>query len=329
MSDTWIPVIGVGAVFFVGYRAFSRSSRGMGIGLGAGGGSFSVGVDVLEFLFGSSQAGDLDGQGNAAEESGPSDKPGGTGGSASESGDGDEGREGSEGSEEQGSSGAANDGKGTSGSSGDDNGVGGGSGGGIGSGDDQGIDGGDLDEGGSKGEDEGGGEDEGDYEYDPYEGKRITVDLDPPDLSTAKLDAIRETVRTLVNGSILDPGRDEPEASKLPPELHVYDPEQGGLLRFWADVALHLHYDLPWGILDGDRPSHAPWIHLWNDILAYTAQYEWDTNGGVDDEPVPMSIVYPPAHQTKVRRRGLGDIHRRPLLVTRELRINPFTRRAL
>ncbi len=331
MTDSWVPLAAIGGIVLVATRAYQNSKNGTGIGLGGGGSGF--GINVWQFLFGA-DPGDEEGKeggGGAAKPSGPSDKPGGTGGSASEPGDGDgkagdgqdkpDGGKGGKDKPQGGSSPGDNDGKGTSGGDGG-GGVGGGSGGGIGSGSSSGSGHGDLDQGGSQGVDDGGGENDGYYDYDPFEGKIIDVDLPPPDLSEQMLDKVRETVRTLVNGSIIDPGASPDAAERLPPEIHFFDTEKGDLLRFWADVALHYNYDLPWGRLDDTRDSHKPWIELWVDTLAYTTMYEAEENGGFGDDIPTTTITVKPV---TVRRRGMGDVGA-PLLLTREVFINPFIR---
>ncbi|MGB1012756.1 MAG: hypothetical protein ACPG4T_01380 [Nannocystaceae bacterium] len=336
MTDSWVPLAALGGIFLIATGAFKKSSESSGMGLGIGGGGSGFGVSLWALFFGAT---DGDGGGDASTQKGPLNKPGGSGGTgtdkpdtAGEDGDGKGGNGGSsgQGSDSKGGTGQDDgDGKG-SGSSGSGGGYGGGSGGGIGSGTDSNPGDGNLGEGGSKGDDNGGGDDDGIYEYDPYDGKIIDVDLPPPDISETMLNKVRETVRTLINGNILDPGI-SPDAAHLPPELHTFNIEKGGLLRFWADVALHYNYKLPWGILDDERKSHIPWINLWLDILAYTSKYEWETSGGIDDLPTTTMVDLPKttlmAQEPKVSRRGLGDAgKRRPLLITREVGVNPLIR---
>jgi len=262
--------VAVGAVGLGLYWLYSRAAggNGWGFGLGGGGGDSILGVHPP---------------------TGPASVEGGDGGTASEPGGGqaNPGGAGGQGGQGSASSGSGQGGKpsggsgGTGGSGGDSGGggqggggVGGGSGGGVGQGSGSGTAGGE-DEGGSTGDDNGGGADEG--HYDPWGGALIDADLPPPDLSAGKLSAVRQTVEDLVLGAVLEPGASEPG---LPAPLHSFNPDYGGLLLFWADVALHHTYDLPPGRLDPDIPSHIPWINLWLDILAYVSTVEAQVNPG-------------------------------------------------
>lgn len=326
-TDNLVPLVAVGGILWLANRFYKSSKSGFGIGIGAGGGFF--GVSAWDFLFGSNaeddRKGDKEGEtgyqeSGADEGKGPLDEPEGTvGGKDKEPGDGNSSSSGGSGSK-----GSDKDGN-QSGGQGSGGGVGGGSGGGVGSDQGQSTDGGVEDQGGNIGDDNGGGEDDGIFDYDPYEGQYITVDLPPPDMSEAKLGDIRLTIENLVDHGITDPGKNPEDAAKLPPELHEFDIETGGLLRFWADVTLHYHYDLPWGLLDENNKTHLPYRKLWNEILAYTAKHEWELNGGGDEIP-DSPTLFASTQQPTLARRGLGDT--RPdttLLVTRNLTINPLT----
>lgn len=324
-----VPAVAIGGLLWIAHRTYETSKSGFGIGIGAGGGF--LGVSVWSFLFGSPGS-DGDGSGKhsgAGTSAGPlkEDPGGGESGHSKDPSDGTstEGQgkpkddsKGSSNNGDNGKSGAGdNAGEGKSGGGG--GGVGGGSGGGVGSDHGSGTDGG-VGEGGDKGEDDGGGEDEGAFEYDPFEGQHITIDLPPPDLSKTHLASVRGTVENLVTFSIEDPGADPDDAAKLPPALHVYNGDIGGILRFWADVALHYHYDLPWGLLDDQNPTHIPWIELWNDILALAAKLEWEQNGTGDEIPDAPNLF---AHNgpSMLPRRGVGDSKpNMTLLVTRSVR---------
>jgi len=268
-----VGVIGAGLYWFL-----SRPrGGGSGWGLGGGGGGDS--------LLGTKPP------------SGPSETEG-TGGKAAEpgadegaDGKGDPGQQGSAGAtgndskkpSSDGSAGGSGGGTGSGGTTGGGGkgggGIGGGEGGGVGSGKGSGTSGNEADEddGGVKGEEGGGGASDG--PYDPWGGEVIGVDLPAPDLTPAKLSAVRETVEDLVLGAILDPGVSVPT---LPGPLHVFNPEHGGLLLFWADVALHHNYSLPHGRLDPDNATHVAWINLWLDILAYVGTVESKVNSGVE-----------------------------------------------
>ncbi len=330
MTDSWVPLAAIGGIVLVATRAYQNAEKGTGIGLGGGGTGF--GVNLWQFFFGA-DPGDDEGQkggGGADQPQGPSKEPGGSGGTAAEPGDGKKPSNPNEGSGEgQPSSPSNGDGgdKPPSGSGGA-GGVGGGSGGGIGGGSGSDPGSGELEEGGSHGQDEGGGNDEGYYEYDPLEGIIIGVDLPPPDISQEISNQIRETVRTLINGWIVDPGASPDGAARLPPQLHEFT--GGDILRYWADVALHYHYDLPWGRLDDERDSHKPWIQLWIDILAYASVYlSEEENAPVtmsmseeENAPVTMSMSGP----LKISRRGIGDTG---IPIFRSIEINPLTLRPM
>ncbi|MGB1013137.1 MAG: hypothetical protein ACPG4T_03300 [Nannocystaceae bacterium] len=338
------PVVIVGGVLWIAGRAYSKSKGGMGLGIGAGGGF--LGMSVMDFLFGT--PGDTDGEGTGGTVDGGADKQNGPleddvdgtggGGKDKNEGDGKDSQNGASNQDGKGNDANGNDAKGDNdGGTGGGGGVGGGSGGGVGSDHGQGTGGGTQNQGGDKGEDEGGGDDEGEYDYDPFEGQYITEDLPPLNLNDTLLEDIRETVRLLVGGGIIDPGKDPEDAARLPPELHNFDVEAGGLLRFWADVAIHYHFDMPWGVLDKERPTHVPYIHLWNDILAFTAKYEWELNGDgseLGDVPTLFATTTktPPAVEENpgrsIPRRGMGDPRNGSLFRTREVYINPFTRSA-
>ena len=263
--------VGVGGVAALVYWFWTREGGdGVGLGLGTGKGG--------QTWFGSGGGGPSDkpgdsekpGEGTGSTDGGtkngndtggggtkPTQKPGdgGTGGKGGQGGDADGGGKGGQGG-----------------------GLGGGEGGGVGQGEGEGTSDG-ADEGGDVGEEEGGGENEG--KYDPWGGQLIDVDLDPPDLSDAKLQALHATIYDLVEGAVLAPGEVAPN---LPPPLHAFDPNLGGLLMFWADVALHYHYKLPPGRLDPDNPTHVPWINLWLDILSVVTAAEQEVNKDYDDD---------------------------------------------
>lgn len=330
MTDSWVPLAAVGGIVLVATRAFQNAKEGDGIGLGGGSGGF--GVNLWQFIFGAEGKGEEGGGDSGAGKD--ADGPGGTADKPGE--DGEEGKDGGTSTgngkdgqnDNNGDTSAGNGKDGEGGAGGEGGGVGGGSGGGIGSGSSSGPGEGQLDQGGSHGEDDGGGDDEGYYEYDPYQGVMIEVDLPLPDTSEQMLAAIRETARTLVNHAIYEPGASPEAAQKLPPELHSYDFEKGGdYLRFWADVTLHYHFDLPWGRLNDEQPSHFPWINLWIDILAYITVYESEeTPWTFDDIPTTTAKKQDLAITTKVLRRGLGDTGV-PLFPTRI--VNPLFLRTM
>jgi len=271
-----VGVIGAGLYWFL-----SRP-RGGGSGWGLGGGG---GGDSLLGTKPPSGPSETEGTGGKAAEPGADegadekDDPG-QKGSAGATGN-DSKKPSSDGS--AGGSGGAGGGTGSGGTTGGGGkgggGIGGGEGGGVGSGKGSGTSGNEADEddGGVKGEEGGGGASDG--PYDPWGGEVIGVDLPAPDLTPAKLSAVRETVEDLVLGAILDPGVSVPT---LPGPLHVFNPESGGLLLFWADVALHHNYSLPHGRLDPDNATHVAWINLWLDILAYVGTVESKVNNGVE-----------------------------------------------
>ena len=262
-------VVGVGVLGAGLYWLLSRvgaDGGGKGFGLGGGGGDSLLGTKPPS---GPSET-EGDG-GESPEDRGSSNStPGDDRGEGENAGSGQGSKEPSAGSGEGSPDKGGSGGGGTSGGGGQGGGgVGGGSGGGVGSDSGSGTAGGLDDEGGSTGDEGGGGEDEG--PYDPWGGLLIEVDLPSPDLSAAKLAAVRMVVEDLVLGAVLDPGANAPD---LPEPLHAFDPDYGGVLLFWADVALHYAYDLPHGRLDPDNPSHIPWINLWLDILAYVSEVE-------------------------------------------------------
>ena len=281
MSNVVSGTVGalVGAGVLVGgayalYRLWKNASGGPGVGLGKGGSSF--------FGLGGTQGapGATSGPGGDAEKPGTGDSPSTTkpgsgssqpspgGGSKPNTGDG--GKPGTGGT---GTGGATTKDGEHSGSGGVGGGVGGGSGGGVGSGDGSGTSS-DSGDGGSSGDEDGGGEDQG--SYDPWGGQLIAENLPPPDISDAKLEKVAATVRELVWSAALE--------TSLPPPLHAFQPELGGLLLFWADVALHTEYALPPGRLDPDNPTHVPWINLWLDILALVSLEEKKANADFDTE---------------------------------------------
>ncbi len=264
-----VGVIGAGL-----YWLLSRSGGGgSGWGLGGGGGG-----DSLLGTEPPSGPSESEGTGGGAPEPGEggADKAqGGAGGSRgpSESA-GDPNKPPKSGAGAGGTSAGAG---GTSGGGGKGGGgVGGGEGGGVGSGEGSGTSG-DAAEGGDKGESDGGGENDG--PYDPWGGEVIGIDLPAPDLAPKKLKSVRETIQDLVLGAILNPGLNVPT---LPGPLHVFNPEHGGVLLFWADVALHHNYSLPHGRLDPDNATHVAWINLWLEILAYVGRVESKMNSGVE-----------------------------------------------
>lgn len=255
-------------------RRGEGGSRGWGLGWGSGGSLFGPGGEGATVEDGK------------FKESGPLEDQRGDGGDSTEDVNGDSSHGGQDGTGENssgegkpgdGKSGDGKEGNGKGGTGGQGGGFGGGTGGGIGSGKGQGT-GGDFDEGGNEGDDNGGG-DEGDGLYDPWEGQLIDQDLQPPDTSKKKLADLHATISDLVVYSVLDPGKFHPG---LPQPLHRFDPELGGLLKFWADVAIHLEYpQLPPGRLDPDVASHVPWINLWLDAYALTATIEAEINGSL------------------------------------------------
>ena len=250
-------------------RLKDRSGSGFGLGLGGGGGDKLLGKHPA---------------------SGPADEPGGTGGSADKPGDTNDAGGGTSkpsasgggGSKPTDKSGTGSGGHASGGGSkpggdghgGSGGGLGGGSGGGVGIGEGEGTSGNEGD-GGAQGEQDGGGE-SSEGPYDAWGGVLIAEDLAAPDLSEAKLAAVRETVLELVGSSVLE--------TPLPPPLHAYDPNLGGVLLFWADVALHMNYKLPPGRLDPNKESHGPWLKLWRGILEYTAKAELEINGPLEQE---------------------------------------------
>lgn len=317
-ANNAVPVAMVGGILWIAHRFYVNSRSGPGIGIGAGGGLF--GVSIMSFLFGSPGEGDDSGAGSrdsgATEQKGPLEEDeGGDGGTEQEPSKGGSGENtnGSDSENENDGGEGKNAGQGGGG-------VGGGSGGGVGSDHGQGTDGGVGDEGGDKGVDEGGGTDDGIYDYDPYEGQYITEDLPPPDMSDAMLNAIQGTIENLVSFSVTDPGADPKVAERIPEELWTFDHEISGLLRYWADVTLHFHYDLPWGVLDKSNPTHIPYIQLWNDILSNLAKLEWSTN----KNSTPITPVSS-ARSKGVRRRGVGDSDPNfTWFETREVFLNPL-----
>ncbi len=276
VSGTVGALVGAGVIAggaYMLYRLWKNASGGPGVGFGKGGSSF--------FDLGGTQGapGATDGPGGDAEKPGSGDspdaekpgdgsnQPSSGGGSKPNSGDGSKPSSGTGGS--GGSSSKDGEGKGSGGTGG---GVGGGNGGGVGTGEGSGTSS-DSGDGGSSGED-GGGEDQG--SYDPWGGAVIAENLSPPDISDAKLEQVAATVRELVWSAALE--------TSLPPPLHAFQPELGGLLLFWADVALHTEYSLPPGRLDPDNPTHVPWINLWLDILALVSLEEKKANADFDTE---------------------------------------------
>ena len=290
-------VAGAGLASVALYWLWSRASDGPGWGLGGGGGD---GSSILGWGRQSGAGAEEGGDGGTSE----------AGGGASKDGSGASGGGGGAGNAEQpgaqdggaGKGGESSEGKGGSGGSGG-GGLGGGSGGGVGSGHGAGAA---NDEGkGGKGEDDGGGASDG--QYPGWGGQVVEADLDPPDLSEARLVQVRKTVKDLVTGAVLDPGVSAPD---LPGPLHSFNPEHGGLLLFWADVALHYNYSLPPGRLDPENTSHVPWINLWLDILALVAMEEEKLNPGVEyDEPEPKSMVIHGVGASSIAYRSL-DTHR-------------------
>jgi len=261
------------------YLLWSRASDGPGWGLGGGGGD---GSSILGWGRPAGAGAEEGGDGGSSEAGGgASEDGGGAQGGAGQSGGAD-----SPGAQDggNGSGGNPSDGDGGSGGAGG-GGVGGGSGGGVGSGQGSGAA---NDEGkGGKGDDNGGGASDG--QYPGWGGQVVELDLDLPDTSEKRLAQVRQTVTDLVTGAVLDPGVSAPD---LPGPLHSFNPEHGGLLLFWADVALHYNYSLPPGRLDPDNASHVPWINLWLDILALVAMEETKLNPGVEyDDPEPKSMV--------------------------------------
>ncbi|MCA9695873.1 MAG: hypothetical protein KC636_40220 [Myxococcales bacterium] len=258
-----LTAVGVGGLF---YWLLKRSGDGPGFGLGIGGlgGSklFEQGGGGPSAEDGTSlEEGDGEGTSPKGNENGGGKKPG-------EDKGGDKPSDGSG----QGQ-GPKKDGDGGT-QGGDGGGLGGGEGGGVGQGEGEGDSDGQEGEGGDEGDDEGGGESDG--KYDPWGGLLIQVDLPAPDMSDAKLTQIAATIEDLVTYAVLE--------TDLPPPLHAFDPNLGGLLQFWADVTLHIHYELPPGRLDPDNASHVPYINLWIDILAKLAIEEQKINADIDED---------------------------------------------
>lgn len=300
MSDSWVPLAVVGGLGFLAIQAY-RSSRTGPTGLSFGlPGLFwaSEGIGVSDGGGGGGLFGEGAGVGTGGEsdkQTGTQDTPGGDGGSGDEPTNGS--TDGDAGTGTGGTGSTAGDGGATGGSGGAGGGaggVGGGSGGGIGSGQGQGS-GGDFGEGGNDGEDDGGGE--GDGLYDPWEGLMIDQDLSPPDRSKSKINELEKTVEMLVQFAVLDTGTLPDLRAKLPPQLHTFNPELGGVLKYWADVAIHSVYSLPEGRLDPDVESHKAWIKLWIDILAHAAKFEAWTN---------KDSVELLAYSTSKRYRGMA-----------------------
>ena len=268
--------VGVGIAYGIWYL-WNHGTAGPGFGFGKGGDSIwkTGGTTSPDDADGGASpipgGGDDAGQGTSDDDKEDGKGKGGDskgGDKPSDSKNGSKGDSGGDG----GSGGDKQDGEGQGAGGG---GVGGGSGGGVGSGEGEGTSDGVEDDGGSSGDQDGGGEGDG-GKYDPWGGQLIDVDLDPPDLSPAKLDEATNVILELVGGAILDPG--------LPPPLHAFDPLLGGLLQFWTDVTLHKVWTLPPGRLDPDNASHVLWINLWLDILAEVSNVEKQINADFDDD---------------------------------------------
>lgn len=105
---------------------------------------------------------------------------------------------------------------------------------------------------------EGGGESENDDPNAGWGGVMIETDLPAPQLDDAKEDAILDQIHTLVWDTILH--------TNLAAPLDHYDSTKGSPRKWWADVVLHTHFDVPFGRLDPDNKTHVPWIGLWLDI---------------------------------------------------------------
>ncbi|MEZ4430468.1 MAG: hypothetical protein R3A51_22555 [Nannocystaceae bacterium] len=298
--------ITVGGLYWLYTRLFGEDGEGSGFGFGIGG---------------SGKGDELFKKGAA----GPAEEPGGTGGDAAEpggTGDGGGAKQptasGGGGTKPTDKPGAGDKPQGTGkgdkpsggGSGGAGGGLGGGSGGGVGSGEGSGMSG-DTGEGGEVGEEEGGGEED---QYGGWGELLITEELAPPDISAAKIDQLRETIYTLVGDTVY--------ATELPPPLHEFNPELGLDIVYWADVALHLNYALPWGRLDPDNATHKPWIELWLDILQEVIIVEnllnADANEELDDPEWNASVgpqepVYGLAKAAPRHARGLWRAHARRL----------------
>lgn len=110
----------------------------------------------------------------------------------------------------------------------------------------------------------------------------IDVDLPEPDSSDAKLQAVSDTVLDLVSNGVFE--------TDLTTPLDFYVQEWGGIDRYWADVALHKNYSLPFGRLDPENETHHPWIALWQEIHAVVLdamkKYPPEKIDDFEDEPI-------------------------------------------
>ena len=277
---TTVGVVAGSAVTVAGlywlFKTFFDSEGGSGFGWGIGGSGKG------EKLFEKGGAGVADEPGGTG---GDNASPGGSGGVGAGSTQGGGGgtkptnNPGSGG--DGGSGGSGKDGSGKGGSGGSGGGIGGGSGGGIGSGEGEGS-GGDFGDGG-QGQDDGGGDD--DDSKPSYEGLGtvlITADLPPPQLTKDKLDDLHDEIVDLVADNVWE--------TELAPPLDQFDPDLGSILKFWADVALHRHFDLPPGKLDPDNPTHKPWIELWVDLFLLAVVTEEELIKSWDKEPLESSV---------------------------------------
>lgn len=223
-------------------------------------------------------------------ESGPLEEDGGDGGTGTKPADGEgsgkssDGKTGQNGKKNDGKTGA--DGKNTgqtgsgskSGTGGDgksgkgdgSGGTGGGTGGGIG--DSVGKGAGDIldqwEQMGHGETEEGGGDGQNDDPNAGWGGLIVEGELPPPDLSDAKLESMYKQIQMLVWETIL--------TTDLPPPLDRYDGSKGSPRKWWADVVLHTHYDVPFGRFDPEIASHIPWIGLWMDIHLVVRRTEYE-----------------------------------------------------
>ncbi len=258
-----------GAVWW--YMRNRGSGSGWGLSIFGGGGGLPGGTTKD----GGPESGPLEdkrGDGGSNTEKTKDGTDASSGGQAGKEGDGKQGSSGSSGNGTD--KGKSKDGKGGEGQGG--GGIGGGSGGGVGTGEGSGMSGGFDDVEGGGDVDEGGGDG---GEMEPLAGwgdLLIEDDLPKPDISENKLEAVGNTVYTLVGDSVF--------TTSLPGPLAEYNPELGLSIIYWADVALHMNYQLPPGRLDPTNPTHVPWRELWVFILQIVIRAENELNAEYDVE---------------------------------------------
>lgn len=262
-------IAGLGAYWYLRNRG-----DGGGEGWSIFGGGYAGGTEKT----GGAESGPLgedggDGGRGKEETEGGTDK--GSGGSDGESGDGEKppsdspkgsGGDGGKGGESK--EGSGGDGKGGGG-------IGGGSGGGVGHGEGDGESGGVDEIEGDGPTEEGGGDGGQDSPLNGWGDIMIEVDLPKPDISPKKLEAVANTIYTLVGDSVL--------STNLPGPLKEYNPEQGWVVTYWADVALHLNHSLPQGRLDPTNETHVPWIVHWEEIRGLAVRADNELNGGGEE----------------------------------------------